>query len=587
MACLGSKAFSCVFAGVLLATALLPDLLVASPVGQRLKGDAGDKETAGEENAQTSGFLKKLVRSRRNISWYKQHADFWGWYKYFTDNGNQEGINELDRVYLQYLQNKNRAEGRRSYDLYLRHLSEVYKACANSDDPECISELTSKPKPKPEVPKPAPTKGCDPYRDPNCQASRAPVMFPAPYKSTPMGYYYYVPAPQPLLSAQQKAELLRICNPSDIECLQYHLRAAYGYKTVVPTVSAPSYAYLGCDPEKDPYCMQKKKKAEVYHQYPNCDPEYDPYCTPERAQGLQMPSQLNRCNPLFDENCNPLTATRMVVPPKPECDPYYDPSCRQEYRPKDEPAPSNGCDPRYDPYCLQSPSAVQTEAHHDPRHYPRIKGKTKEGYDCYMYYDEECYPVHSSSSSRASAASTMQDCDPYDPSCPLYYSANNPRRSMNESPNTECHPYDPSCRKPSPQQPRAPETYHPEHNPAGYREGVIEPDPDCDPEYDHNCRLRRSGAKPAQDAPHQESQAADEHKEEDPQPSYEQQQYDPYQDRQEDPYNPYAGYEGQDHHDPRYEAAQKGYEDQYPRYDESHGHYESSSHDSAGEYKKK
>ncbi|MBN3326800.1 CSN9 protein, partial [Atractosteus spatula] len=489
----GSKAFSCVFAGVLLATALLPDLLVASPVGQRLKGDAGDKETASEENAQTSGFLKKLVRSRRNISWYKQHADFWGWYKYFTDNGNQEGINELDRVYLQYLQNKNRAEGRRSYDLYLRHLSEVYKACANSDDPECISELTSKPKPKPE----------------------------------------------PLLSAQQKAELLRICNPSDIECLQYHLRAAYGYKTVVPTVSAPSYAYLGCDPEKDPYCMQKKKKAEVYHQYPNCDPEYDPYCTPERAQGLQMPSQLNRCNPLFDENCNPLTATRMVVPPKPECDPYYDPSCRQEYRPKDEPAPSNGCDPRYDPYCLQSPSAVQTEAHHDPRHYPRIKGKTKEGYDCYMYYDEDC---------------------------PLYYSANNPRR---------------------PQQPRAPETYHPEHNPAGYREGVIEPDPDCDPEYDHNCRLRRSGAKPAQDAPHQESQAADEHKEEEPQPSYEQQQYDPYQDRQEDPYNPYAGYEGQDHHDPRYEEAQKGYEDQYPRYDESHGHYESSSHDSAGEYKKK
>lgn len=35
---------------------------------------------------------RKLIRNRRNISWYKQHSDFWAWYKYFTDNGNQEAV---------------------------------------------------------------------------------------------------------------------------------------------------------------------------------------------------------------------------------------------------------------------------------------------------------------------------------------------------------------------------------------------------------------------------------------------------------------------------------------------------------------
>lgn len=37
----------------------------------------------------------RLIRNRRNISWYKQHSDFWSWYKYFTDNGNQEGVSRL------------------------------------------------------------------------------------------------------------------------------------------------------------------------------------------------------------------------------------------------------------------------------------------------------------------------------------------------------------------------------------------------------------------------------------------------------------------------------------------------------------
>lgn len=35
---------------------------------------------------------RRLVRHRRNISWYKEHSDFWGWYKYFTENNNQEAV---------------------------------------------------------------------------------------------------------------------------------------------------------------------------------------------------------------------------------------------------------------------------------------------------------------------------------------------------------------------------------------------------------------------------------------------------------------------------------------------------------------
>lgn len=35
---------------------------------------------------------RRLIRNRRNISWYKQNSDFWGWYKYFTENGNAEAV---------------------------------------------------------------------------------------------------------------------------------------------------------------------------------------------------------------------------------------------------------------------------------------------------------------------------------------------------------------------------------------------------------------------------------------------------------------------------------------------------------------
>lgn len=82
-----------------------------------------------------------------------------------------------------------------------------------------------------------------------------------------------------LLLQEQKAELLRICSADDVECLQYHLRAAYGYRPSAGPL--PSYAHLGCDPHKDPSCKPKlvqKAPSGLYLQYPNCDPLRDPYC---------------------------------------------------------------------------------------------------------------------------------------------------------------------------------------------------------------------------------------------------------------------------------------------------------------------
>lgn len=168
----------------------------------------------------------------------------------------------MDRLYLIYLQQKHRTEEGSSYNNYLSHLSEVYKACAKSDDPDCIPEYTSKPTAQLVLPAAlmqAPI--CNPYLNPHCLYSVTPespapasVKSPSPVLTpalpmpmyAPSGYHYYSPLLQPFLSAEQQAELLRVCNPSDVECLQYHLRAAYGYRPALAPVSP--YAVLGRTP---------------------------------------------------------------------------------------------------------------------------------------------------------------------------------------------------------------------------------------------------------------------------------------------------------------------------------------------------
>lgn len=459
----------------------ISDFLSAGPVKR-------NEEVDGASEVETDS--KSHIRKRRNIAFYRSQPDFWGWYKFFMETNNQEGIEDLDRMYRVYLQNKHRVEEGANFNHYLTHLSQIYKTCANSDDPDCIAESTSKPKANIVMPLPvrqATVAVCNPYLDPYClyairpkaaeEPSPAPAKVPAPILSpllplplkAPLAHYYYAPVMEPFLSAEQRAELLRICNPSDTECLQYHLRAAYGYRPALGPL--PSYSHLGCDPTKDPYCQPKlvaRSSSGLYHLYPSCNPATDPLCVAnvvapaaQTAESAEAPKD-KLCNPLFDEGCNPLTAAKLAALNKPVL----------EYAPRDEPAPLNlACDPRYDPYCLIGGSAALRKPppvlpEFQTRHNLGVRGKTKEGYDCYMFYDKDCTPVENQHL-RSSAASSKPDCHPFDPNCGRFAA----------QPSTGAEPA------------------------KTVKNGIIEPHPDCDPEIDYNCRLRRSesaGDEPAQ-----------------------------------------------------------------------------------------
>nr|XP_019961586.1 PREDICTED: trithorax group protein osa-like isoform X2 [Paralichthys olivaceus] len=606
--------FSGVFITAALAVMLLPAFLSAGPIGQKAKGDAGDSV---QEKANAAASQRRLSRNRRNISWYKQHSDFWNWYKFFTDNGNQEAVHEMDRIYLAYLQNKNRAEGRRSYKAYLRHLGDIYKSCADSDDPNCVSAYTSRPQPKPEPPKPAPVKTCDPTKDTYClyaalmqgkspyqplvlpaaTPAAAPAKAPAPLyvrsapaKDPQSGYHYYAPSTTPFLSKEQKAELLRICTADDVECLQYHLRAAYGHTPSAGPL--PSYAHLGCDPKKDPSCKPKlvqKAPSGLYLQYPNCDPVRDPACAyaaslvAPRAPKQPASAGPGSCNPLYEDGCNPLSATRFATPPESykndeadeaaairvappaaeqNNDPYAmfrdayahanrgsDPYAMFQQRPASPPASPAANDPyallrRYmaqaqqsDPYSPRMEAAPESnpndpfsaireaagamhrrgpsnprqqfpfsnpsyeEPAQEERHPLGPPGKTKEGYDCFIGYDRECYPVK-----------------PTEPRSGVH-------RHM----------------------PYPAEPYEPHLNADGTRSGVMEPsNPDCDPEYDRDCRLRRYEpeqphveAQPEHHAGEDHSQGAAEREHQPEQLEQEQYEGEPYESGQEEPHMSY------------------------------------------------
>ncbi|KAL2097696.1 hypothetical protein ACEWY4_006903 [Coilia grayii] len=481
--------FTTMFAGILLAIILLS--------GETKNLRLLLRKTVAENKAQEA-----LARNRRSVAYYKAMPDFWGWYKYFTETNNQEAVEDLDRLYLSFLQNKHRNE-EGSFGHYMTHLSEVYKACANSDDPDCIAESTSKPKAKFVMPAPikeAKVLMCNPYIDPYClfpappkapEAEEAPEeapakvpaplfspLLPLPYKApllpvplrTPAGIFYYAPPVEPFLTTEQKAELLKICNPSDVECLQYHLRAAYGYNPIGPV---PSYGALGCDPAKDPYCWPRlvhRAPSGFYHLYPVCDPETDPFCAmpaapPAALTDAAKPAGEQACHPLFDKGCNPLTATKLASLTKPV----------MEFMPQDEPADEPVlCNRRLDPSCILAAAAALKKPpppppHFQTRHRLGVRGKTKDGHDCFMFYDKDCTPL------------TAADKD---------------AKPEEAKPKDDCHPFDPSCGKFAAQPSTAAKAIT-----GKAKNGIIEPDPDCDPEMDYNCRLRR--AEEPNDAPAQ------------------------------------------------------------------------------------
>ncbi|XP_073344179.1 actinodin1 [Pagrus major] len=524
--------FSGVFITTVLAVMLLPAFLSAGPIVQKSKGDESIREKAAVAESH-----RRLIRNRRNISWYKQNSDFWGWYKYFTDNGNAEAVQEMDRIYLAYLQNKNRAEGRRSYKAYLRHLGEIYKSCADSDDPNCVATHTTRPKPEP--PKPAPVKTCDPTKDAYClyaalvqgkspylplvlpaaTPAPAPVKAPAPLyvrsaapaKDPQSGYHYYAPSATPFLSKEQKAELLRICASDDVECLQYHLRAAHGYAPSAGPL--PSYAHLGCDPKKDPNCKPKlvqKAPSGLYIQYPNCDPLRDPLCAyaaslAPRAPNPPAPAGPGSCNPLLEEGCNPLTATRFATPPE-----SYRSEEKEEAAAIRAPPPA---EQNNDPYAMFRDAYANANANanrqypfsnpnyeapaQEERHPLGPPGKTKEGYDCFIGYDRECYPVKPSE----------------------------PRSGVHR-------------RVPYPA-----EAYEPHLNSDGTRNGVLEPsNQDCDPEYDRDCRLRRYEPEQTHPEVQPEHHVEEDHSQgaaESEQQEQDQYEAEPYQSGQEEPLMPF------------------------------------------------
>nr|QNR56071.1 actinodin1/2 [Neoceratodus forsteri] len=652
------KAVSLILTGVFLALTVLPDLPEGSPVPSSKKGDVGDERVTVEQK-EASGFLGKLARRKRNARWYHQNPTYMSWYQYFTDTGNQEGIYELDKAYLKYLQNKNRDEARRSYRYYVQHLQEAYASgakCDPSKDPHCAHYLSTKGVVRSTpAPPPAPLKPCDPRRDPYCLPYTSP-------RRPPVTYYYYA---QPQLSSTQRAEIARLCDPSDIRCIQYYFKA-YGYRAAVAAV--PVYVQYDCDPYKDPSCSHKPAKRDAYN-YPNCDPDYDPYCIPPNDAPLDKSSAHRDCDPLYDPDCHPLSGTRDGSVPDPDCDPetdpycrspmprfrngmrvdcdpYYDPYCQENYKPKDEPAPEPICDPRYDPNC-RSPSPEYSERKPeyegcDPRHdpncrtpYPMTVGKTAEGYNCYVYYDEGCYPVHASSVAREPECNPAYDpyCKPQNPSpisspykCDPYYDPNcrsespqpsdsNPadcdprydpkcRTTQQYSPYQNCNPdYDPDCKSASPYgliRSNPAEPYDPYYNPDGYRDGVYEPDPDCDPEYDPNCRLHRHKTNsngyehPPTPETTQDDTSRGKYEEHHPEhygntkhgdsTGYDNRGYDErYGDRQESEQRPYDGGHKESNHSPNKESENSydkhdtyGYGHSDPRYDDPDRGYEDS-----------
>ncbi|MEQ2182394.1 hypothetical protein GOODEAATRI_021908 [Goodea atripinnis] len=413
----------------------------------------------------------------------------------------------MDKIYLAYLQNKNRAEARQSYKAYLRHLGEIYKSCADSDNPSCVASYTTRPKSKPEPPKPAPIKTCDPTKDAHCLymalvqgkspylplvvpvAPAAPVKAPAPLyvraaaqaKDPASGHYYYAPSAMSFLTKEQKAELLRICSADDVECLQYHLRAAYGYRTSAG--SLPSYGHLGCDPKKDPACKPKlvqKAPSGLHIQVT------DPY-----AMYRQHPTSA------APQSTDPYSILRQFMSQAQDNDPYAPRISAPESNPNDPFSAVRDAmnrqrflSPRQQ-YPFSNPSYEEPpQEEHHPLGPP---GKTKEGYDCYIGYDRECFPVRPSQ----------------------------PRSGA-------------SHRTPFPA-----EAYQPYQSTDSARSGVLEPDnPHCDPEYDPDCRLRRF--QPQQPQP--EHHTEEEHGRgtgESEQHGQDQQEAEPYQSGQEEPYMAY------------------------------------------------
>lgn len=163
----------------------------------------------------------------------------------------------------------------------------------------------------------------------------------------------------------------------------------------------------------------------------------------------------------------------------------------------------------------------------EERHSLGPPGKTKEGYDCFIGYDRECFPLKRS-----------------EPRAGVHRRISYPE-----------------------------EAYDPHMNPDGPREGVLEPaNPHCDPEYDADCGLRRYEPEQTRAEPQLEHHADQDRnqvaRESERQPEQQEQdpyEAEPYQSGQEEPH---MSYQPLSNSMPSLQDILRRYGDQFPDQDD-------------------
>lgn len=259
-------------------------------------------------------------------------------------------------------------------------------------------------------------------------------------------------------------------------------------------------AYANANRVTDPYAMYRQASA------PASPPASDPYAILRRymSQAQVNDPYAPRMEAAPESNPNdPFSAIREAAAAMHRRGP---PTPRQQY-------PFSN--PNYE------------EPAQEERHPLGPPGKTKEGYDCFIGYDRECFPVK----------------------------PNEPRSGVHR-------------RIPYPA-----EAYEPHLNADGTRNGVLEPaNPHCDPEYDPDCRLRRYEPEQTQAEPQPEHHTAEAYNqgaaESEHQPEQqEQDQYEaePYQSGQEEPH---MSYQPLSQGMPSLQDILRRYGDQYPEQDD-------------------
>jgi len=306
------------------------------------------------------------------------------------------------------------------------------------------------------------------------------------------------------------------------------------YRQAAPEATDPYAMYRQPSPQaSDPYAMYRQASSPASEQQ-----ESDPYAMYRQASS-QAAAQENDPYAMYRQPSGPSPAQAndpyaMYRQAAPQAnDPYA--MLRQlmsQAQSNDPHAPRMGAAPEAnanDPFAAFREASRRQGSHaarqnpfeqpaQEQQHPLGPPGKTPEGYDCFIGYDRECYPVKPT--------------------------------ETRGGPHSRPHPAEP---------------YEPHLNADGTRNGVMEPsNPDCDPEYDRDCRLRRFEPQP-------EETAAEAHTEQQPEEE-EQDRYhqgatesesEPFQSGQEEPYMPFPQQQAPQGM-PSFQDMLRGYADRFP-----------------------